>query len=178
MHRCYPNIFGKYSTETQNNMIGVLLRCLASITFHSSSIISAIKDCPGNPLLQIPILNESHLLANLLPLVTTKSSNMISASTGIPPHVKLITNLKDLLDLFQEERLHRQELQGNLCTAVKSAIEETALANGNITYHSITSILDNHQRKMEDALSSQNRLIDDKLLEFVLSANRAPIGKK
>lgn len=176
MHRCYPNIFGKYSTEAQNNMIGVLLRCLASITFHSSSIISAIKDCPGNPLLQIPILNEPHLLANLLPLVTTKSSNMISASTGIPPHVKLITYLKDLLDLFQEERLHRRELQVNLCTAVKSAIEETALANGNITYHSITSILDNHQRKMEDALSSQNRLIDDKLMAFLSSANRAPIG--
>ena len=101
---------------------------------------------------------------------------MISASTGIPPHVKLITNLRDLLDLFQAERLHRKELQGNLCTTVKSAIEETALANGNITYHSMTSILDNHQRKMEDALSSQNRLIDDKLLVFLSSANCAPNG--
>ena len=73
MHRCFPNIFEKCSTKTQDNMIGVLLRCLASITFHSSSIISAMKDCPGNPLLQIPILNEPRLLTNLLPLVTTKS---------------------------------------------------------------------------------------------------------
>ena len=40
----------------------------------------------------------------------------------------------------------------------------------------MTSILDNHQRKMEDALSSQNRLIDEKILAFLSSGNRAPIG--
>ena len=176
MHRCFPNIFQKHGTETQNNMIGVLLRCLASITFHSSSILSTIKDCPGHPLLQIPILNEPDLIANIFPLVTTKSSNIIRAPTGIPPHVKLITNLTDLLHMFQEERQHRRELQDNLCTAVKSTIEETALSNGNITYHSMTSILDNHRRKMEDALSSQNRLIDEKISAFLSSANRAPIG--
>ena len=34
MQRCFPSILKKHSTETQTNMTGILLRCLASIVHH------------------------------------------------------------------------------------------------------------------------------------------------
>ena len=84
------------------------------------------------------------MLSNLLPLVTTKPSNKINAPTGIPPHVKLLSKLSDLLNIFQEERQNRRELQDKLSDSVKAAIEETAIANGNITHHSMSNILEKH----------------------------------
>ena len=62
-----------------------------------------------------------------------------------------------------------------MCTTAKYAIEETSLANGNITHHSMTSILDNHQRNMEDIISSQNRLIDEHISAFLSSEDLAQI---
>ena len=111
-------------------MMGVLLRCLASMTHHSSAILLHLKDYPGHPLLAIPILNEPKLLANLLPLVTTKSSKKNQAPTGIPPHVKLLTKLTDLLNMFQDQRKARREMHLSLCETVKGAIEENAISNG------------------------------------------------
>ena len=104
-------------------MTGVLLRCLASLAFHSSAILNKIKDYPGHPLLQIPILNEPTLLANLMPLVTIEPSCKIQSPTGIPPHVNLFSKLQGLLGLFQEEQEHRHELQETLVATVKEAIE-------------------------------------------------------
>ena len=103
------------------------------------------------------------MLSNLLPLVTTKPSNKINAPTGIPPHVKLLSKLSDLLNMFQEERQNRRELQDKLSDSVKAAIEETAIANGNITHHSMTNILEKHQKQIDESLAMQNKIIDEKL---------------
>ena len=150
-------------------MTGVLLRCLASLTFHSSAILNKIKDYPGHPLLQIPILNEPTLLANLVPLVTIEPSCKIQTPTGIPPHVKLLSKLQELLGLFQEEREQRRVMQETLVATVKAAIEENALANGNITHHSMCTILDDHQKRMDESMEKQNKLIDKKMSAFMQS---------
>ena len=50
----------------------------------------------------------------------------------------------------------------SLCETVKGVIEETALANGNIIHHSMSSILDDHQKKIDESLSNQNKIIDEK----------------
>ena len=155
-------------------MTGVLLRCLASLTFHLSAILNKIKDYPGHPLLQIPILNEPTLLANLVPLVTIEPSCKIQTPTGIPPHVKLLSKLHELLGLFQDERVQRRAMQETLIATVKGAIEETALSNGNITHHSMTTILDNHQKRMDEAMENQNKVIDEKISVF-MSKNHAPV---
>ena len=104
MHRCFPSNLEKRCKETKGNVMGVLFQCLASMTHHSSAILSVLKEYPSNSLLQIPILNESKLLDNLLPLVTSGPSKKIQAPTGIPPHVKLLTKLADLLNLFQDKK--------------------------------------------------------------------------
>ena len=118
--------------------------------FNSSTILDTIKDYPGHPLLQILILNEPTILSNLLPLVTTKPSSKINSPTGIPPHVKLLSKLSELLNMFQEERQNRRELQDKLSDSVKVAIEETAIANGTITRHSMSNILDKHQKQIDE----------------------------
>ena len=126
--------------------MGVLLQCLASMTHHSSTILLHLKDYPGHPLLAIPILNEPKLLANLLPLVTTEPSDKIQAPTGIPPQVRLLSKLTDLLNLFQDKRKSQRGMHFSLCETVQSAIEDTALENANITHHFMSSILDEHQK--------------------------------
>ena len=47
--------------------------------------------------------------------------------------------------------------------SVKAAIEDTAIANGNITHHSMSNILDKHQKRIDESLAKQNKIIDEKL---------------
>ena len=75
--------------EDKVNIIGLLLRCLASVVYHSDTLLKVISSNQGHPFIQIPILNDPTLLAELKLLVTTKSSIKIDAPTGIPPHVKI-----------------------------------------------------------------------------------------
>ena len=55
--------------------------------------------------------------------------------------------------MFQEEQQNRRELQDKLSESVKAAIEETAIANGNITHHSMSNILDKHQKQIDESLA-------------------------
>ena len=64
--------------------------------------------------------------------------------------MKLLSKLSELLNMFQEERQNRRELQDKLSDSVKVAIEETAIANGTITRHSMSNILDKHQKQIDE----------------------------
>ena len=59
--------------------------------------------------------------------------------------------------MFQEEQQNRRELQDKLSESVKAAIEETAIANGNITHNSMSNILDKHQEQINESLAKQNK---------------------
>ena len=164
----------KHCTETKDSMTGVLLCCLASLTFHLSAILNKIKDYPYHPLLQIPILDEPTLLANLVPLIIIEPSCKIQTPTGIPPYVKLLSKLQELLGLFQEEQVQQCAMQETLVATVKAAIEENALANGNITHHSMCTILDDHQKRMDESMEKQSKLIDEKMSAFMQSRGHVP----
>ena len=62
------------------------------------------------------------LLSRLKFLVTTKPSSKINAPTGIPPHVRMMSRIGDLLEMVKDERNQRVELEEKLVSAVENAI--------------------------------------------------------
>ena len=163
MQRCFPNIMINLDEATRTNFIGVLLRCLASIVHHSDELMKVIQKNPGHPFSQVPILNQPHLLSQLKPLVTINPSSKINAPTGIPPHVRLMSSIADLVEMVREERNERVNLEEKLVNAVENSIENNAISNGNITHHSVSKILQTHQKQMTDSLAAQNASIEMKM---------------
>ncbi len=156
----YPNITKLPGLQ---NIKGLLLRCLASVVHHSHNLIKIINKHPGHPFSQISILNNPGLLNHLKPLVTILPSSKINGPTGIPPHVKMMTQLSDMLKLVNEERIHRKELEEKMTKTVENAIEKHALTNGHLTHQSVKNILHQHQQEVNQSLSQTTTEINDKM---------------
>jgi hypothetical protein len=68
MQKHFFNILNHQEVEAKVNIIGLLLRCLASIVHHTPSLIETASKHPGHLFTQIPILKISQLKK----LITTK----------------------------------------------------------------------------------------------------------
>lgn len=167
MNRCFYNILQLQDDKVRSNVIGVLLRCLASIVHHSDSLLNVMKSVRGHPFHQVPILHDHVLLNKLKPMVITQPSEEIDAPTGVPPHVKMLSSLSQLLQLLQEERSHRQSLEDSLIETVEKAIERNALQNGNITHHSVSEILKTHQERINLQINDHSTKIDSQLSDIL-----------
>jgi hypothetical protein len=164
---CFYNIMKLQNIEGRVNIIGLLLRCLASLVHHSDALLEVIAKNPGHPFSQIPILNSPQLLSDLKPLVSIKPSSKIDSATGIPPHVKMMTKMSELLSLLQDERANRVALEDKLVETVEKSIEKNALNNGNITHSSVSQILRKHQDDMNKKIREQSSNIDNKLNNLI-----------
>ena len=77
---------------------GLLLRCAACIVYHSDSLVSKMVSHPGHDFTKIVILHDKNLLDRLSLLVTTAPTNgVMNKPTGIPPHIELATQMKEIL---------------------------------------------------------------------------------
>jgi hypothetical protein len=98
MDRLYGQIMAKYK-KTPIYPMGTLLRCLACIVYHSESILATMAANPGHNSSKILILHDQELLRDLGLLVMTEPTPEVMAMpTGIPPHIELASQLKEILN--------------------------------------------------------------------------------
>ena len=180
MKRCFPSIMTLNDEETRKNMTGLLMRCLASIVWHSEVLLKVIAENPGHPFYLIPVLNETNLLCALRPLVTTDPTRNMSTPTGIPPHCKMMVDLKALMEMLTLQRKDHMDMKQDLIMAVRESIEQHAIENGHLTHSSVTSILNQQneaqKRRIDEVFLNRDRDIDIKLNSILsaLRTDRAP----
>lgn len=69
LHAMYSPLLEQYASRVENP-IGILLRCLACIVYHSKRMIQVMAKNPGHDFSKLPILQNEGLLERLRPLVT------------------------------------------------------------------------------------------------------------
>ena len=101
----FPNI-SKFNVLA--NIKGLLLRSLASVVYHSEILSHVIISQPGHPFAQIHLLNKQDLLTELKSLLSIKPSSKINSPTGIPPHVKMMSQVTDIWLSFRPKEMISQ----------------------------------------------------------------------
>ena len=130
----YPFIFKLSEDCNRSNFTTIkplLLRCFASLVYHSDALIEVASKCPGHPFLNIPILQEPSTLGALKKLISTEPSRIINSPTGIPPHVLQNKKLETIHECLLLERQQRREMEDKMVKVIENAIEKNALNNGN-----------------------------------------------
>ena len=86
------------------NPAGLLLRCLASLIFHSGALMEVMVKHPGHDFSKISILQHDHeLLDGLKELVTTDPTpEVMTVATGMPPHVGTAQQLSKVLNVLTD----------------------------------------------------------------------------
>jgi hypothetical protein len=127
---------------------GILLRCLASIVFHSKHLAATMVKYPGHDFSKLAILHNPSLLKQLKELVTVEpTKGVLVAPTGIPPHVGLAVQVAEVLDTLGDLVTRFEEHGDTLMIAVEEAVERTALEGGHITGDKLKEILETHRRE-------------------------------
>ena len=79
----------------------------------------------------------------------------MSKSTGVPPHVKQLNLITNLLDLCQTTLLKVTDQATMVRQTIFDAMEERALENGQISRHQIITILDEFRNAIRDDVHEQ-----------------------
>ena len=100
------------------------------MVYHSESLSQFIISQPCHPFAQIPLLNNQDLLTELKSLVSIKPSSKINAPTGVLPHVKMMSQVNDIMDLLQAEINDKLNFQDRILEQVKQSIEALIFDEG------------------------------------------------
>ena len=121
----------------------LLLRCLACVVFHSEKLVEVMVQFPGHDFAKIALLHDRRLLDELTKLVTTEPTpGVMMQATGIPPHIGMSVQLKEILQKLSE-LVHAFENQSViLISTVKKAIEDKSWESGHLTGGRLKEILD------------------------------------
>ena len=133
---------------------GLLLRCLASVVWHSDFLKWARK-VPGHSFSTIPLLNNEPLLHKLKELVTTEPTESMKVPTGIPPHVNNAIVMKKVLDLCIDTLEEVKALTTRVQTAVSEAYEAKAMENGQITTEQMKAIFAEYETEIKSYVGNQ-----------------------
>ena len=129
MHITFGDLLKK-----EASLVSILVRSLASIVYHSKSLISCMAENLGHDLTRLSILHNLEMLQHLQTIVSIEpTKGIIEKPTGIPPHVEmgnqLAKILKDLKELTQKVNDSNTILVGT----IQNAIEDHQWQNGNVT---------------------------------------------
>ena len=156
MNLCFGFIMDR-NQDRLPNIIGILMRLLASMVHHSDFILSKISNDSLNPLAKIPIYADAHLLRNLKKLVQTKATTKIPKATGIPPHTSMICSLNDLINKFIAEKEERLAMFERLGQIVSDKLEQIAADNGSLTRSSVEGILQSEFSTFKQCMQEEIR---------------------
>ena len=141
MTTLYGVIMESYRHKAENPT-PMLLRCLACIVFHSDKLLEVMV-VPGHDFSKLAILHDRALLVELKKLVTTAPTpGVMTVATGIPPHIGLATQLKDILATLSKLVCGFEQQSENLISALEKALDEKAWDSGNVTGSRLKEILD------------------------------------
>ena len=135
---------------------------------HSESLSQVIISQPGHPFSQIPLLNNQDLLTELKSLVSIKPSSKIDAPTVIPPHVKMMSQVTDIMALLQAERNDKLNFQDRILEKDKQSIEAHAFSNGHLTHDFVLNLFQRHQSNVNETLKHQNESLNAKIDNLLL----------
>jgi hypothetical protein len=113
----------------------MLLWCLACIVYQSKSILATMVANPGpHDFSKISIFHDQDLLHDLCPLVTTEPTPEVMAMpTGIPPHIELACQLKEIMNTVSEIFINLRDQTAQIIEALKPAIDEKLWDSGHVT---------------------------------------------
>jgi len=172
----YGNIITSIQDENKSFLKGILLRLLASLVYHEGKLREIIATKSGHPFGNIRLLRDTALLAHLKPLVTIEpTQNILSVSTGLPPHTVCIKKLHDITTLIQADLTQRQRdreedlaqwaiFKEDLQKGFVDAIEARAVENGQLTADGLNRIL---QRQEESLITRFNSTVRSELSQFL-----------
>ena len=81
------------------NPTPMLLRGLACVIHHSTSLVQVMVDHPAHEFTTLTLLNDYELMEGLKAFVTTeKAEGVSSTATGIPPHISMAVYVRDVMD--------------------------------------------------------------------------------
>jgi hypothetical protein len=112
----------------------ILLRCLASIVYHSESLLDIMENIPGHAFTNMSLLHDRALHDHLQALVTIKPTpGVMTTPTGIPPHVGLAQQLKEVLEKVSSLVVSFENQTRSVVAAIENSIENKALESGQVT---------------------------------------------
>lgn len=130
MKQCFGVILDRYGGHC--GIEGALLLFLASIVYHHEWLKGHIARGKQHPFLQIPILNDSELLEELLKLVTLEPTGTMTP-TGVPATIEIRNEVRAAVKLLHAYREDLKDLKDNMVDMVKTAMEQKFTESGNIT---------------------------------------------
>ena len=92
MHLCFGPLINKYENEL--HLTGVLLLMAASMVFHEQKLRVVSVSSPNHAFATLPMFADMQLLEEVKKLVTLDPTGVMSAPTGIPPHIKMLEMLR------------------------------------------------------------------------------------
>ena len=101
-------------------------------------------------------------------LVSIKSPSKINAPTVIPPHVKMMSQVTDIMALLQAERNYKLNFQDRILEQVKQSIEAHAFSNGNLTHDFVLNLFQRHRANVNETLKQQNESLNAKIDNLLL----------
>ena len=142
--------------NTPEDPLTMLLRYLACIVYHSESILATMVANPGHDFLKILILHDQELLHDLRLLVTAEPTpEVMATTTGIPPHVELASQMKEILNNVTKVVTSLREQTTQITEAVKTAIDEKSWDSGHVTRTRLREILTTFQDQLMDAVNTR-----------------------
>jgi hypothetical protein len=163
MEMMYGRILTRHK-NTADDPTAMLLRCLACIVFHSEAILATMIANPGHDFCKLSILHNPGLLHDLRLLVTTAPTEGVMATpTGIPPHVELASQLKEILQTVTEVVCSLKDQTARIIEVVKTTIDEKSWDSGQVTGSRLREILATFH---EEAMGAVNSRLDGIVAEF------------
>lgn len=126
--------YGKRLLEQHRNFVPILLRCFASIVYHSDNLILMRDGVRGHEFAKLAILIDRPLLNELKQLVTTNPTDgVLEVATGIPPHVSHAKLLRCVIDSLSDLQNIVQSQSTTIIESLNNFLEDKAAGNGQVT---------------------------------------------
>ena len=135
--------------------IAVLVRVLASVVYAADWLLATSARHHGHPFSAVPLLQNPKLLLRLKAKVTIEPTVSMLNATGVPPHVKQLTLMKNIVDLCQTALDKVTDHATVVRRTIFDALEECPTENGQISHRQIMSILDDFRKSINDDAQEQ-----------------------
>ena len=132
--------------------MGLLLRCLAAMVWHSPFLVETTRKYAGHPFAALPLLNNPQLLEQLRPLVMLEPIGQIKNAMGIPPHIKHCILTRDVLETCKKTFNEVQLMTHSVSEAVSEAIEQKAVSNGHLTFDHLQGMFESHSETIDEKI--------------------------
>jgi hypothetical protein len=107
--------------------------CLASLVYHSGYLLDNLPST--HPVFQSVVFRSSTLLDELKPLVkcTLAHEGSTVKGTGIPPHISMLTQLKQMKDALEQNLQQQNENVLQIIDGIMKKLEEKAVGLNQVT---------------------------------------------